>query len=271
MRLTFSDCTMTDLSAVGQGRRYEDCGDLSSVSEGRDAKIGQIRYTDAPGPPGSRTATPFGHDAKRWLIAGLLLLLAAFALTVVAAGSGTVPGDVPIGRALQRPPSAAIDVAARVVSDVGDEFPAMAIMAFAGVALLVLRGRRDLALFLAVAAGLRILGPVLKVIINSPRPTLEAVIIVAQADGLGFPSGHALGAALFFGAVAVIVAQVVGRRSLARVLQILAVVMMVLVAWSRVRLGVHWPSDVAGGLLYGLGLVALLQATFLAWHARLTR
>jgi membrane-associated phospholipid phosphatase len=212
---------------------------------------------------------PLPEDRARcWLFAGLVLLLAALVLTFIAAGEGTVPGDIAIGRAMQLLPSSQLDDAARVVSDVGDEFPAMALMALVGVVLLVLRGRRDLALFLALAAALRGLGPGLKVLINSPRPTLEAVIVVAQADGLGFPSGHALGAALFYGAVAVIVPQVVTNRVLARVLQTIAVVMMVLIAWSRVRLGVHWPSDVAGGLLFGLGLVCLLQAAFCVWQLR---
>lgn len=206
--------------------------------------------------------------ARRWLVVGLVILVAALGLTVVAAGAGTAPGDIAIARAMQRPPSEQLDAAAHIISDVGDEFPAMALMALVGVALLLRHGWRDLALFLAIAAALRVLGPVLKVLINSPRPTLEAVIVVAQADGLGFPSGHALGAALFYGAIAVIAPQAIGGPMVVRAIQALAVVMMMLVAWSRVRLGVHWPSDVAGGLLYGLGLVCLVQAAFLAWQSR---
>jgi undecaprenyl-diphosphatase len=202
----------------------------------------------------------------QWLIAGLVLLLAALSLTVAAAGEGTVPGDIAIARAVQRPTSGTIDYVAEVVSLIGADFPSMVVLALIGVGLLILLGRRDLALFLAVAAALRAFGPVLKVLIGSPRPSVEAVVIVAKADGLGFPSGHAMGAALFYGAIATIAPQVVDNRVVARAIQAVAAVVMVLIAMSRVRLGVHWPSDVIGGLLFGLAIVCLLQAASLGWR-----
>lgn len=204
--------------------------------------------------------------AARWLLAGTMLLLAAFGLAVVAAGEGTVPGDIAIARAVQRPVSPEIDTIARVASLIGNDYPSMVLLALIGVGLLILLGRRDLALFLGVAAALRGIGPILKVLINSPRPSVEAVVIVAKADGLGFPSGHAMGAALLYGAIAIIAPQVVANRLLARGIQVGAVVMTALIAISRVRLGVHWPSDVVGGLLFGLAMVCLLQAAFLGWR-----
>ena len=207
-------------------------------------------------------------DAARWAVAGVLLLVAALAVTVAAAGEGTVPGDIAIALAIQQPPSTEIDGAARLVSLVGDDFPAMVLFAVAGVVWLAWRGRRDLALFLAACAALRAVGPPLKVLFNSPRPTLEAVAVVAQSNGLGFPSGHALGAALFYGAIAVIAPEAIANRRLVRAVQIAAAAMMLLIALSRVRLGVHWPSDVAGGLLYGLGMVCLVQAAMLGWGRR---
>jgi membrane-associated phospholipid phosphatase len=201
-----------------------------------------------------------------WLIAGLLLLLAALGLAVAAAGEGIVPGDIALARAVQRPGSPGLDTIAIFASLVGSDYPSMIVLALTGVALLILLGRRDLALFLAVAAALRAIGPFLKVLIGSPRPSVEAVVIVAKADGLGFPSGHALGAALFYGAIAIIAPQVVANRFVARSIQVAAAVAMVLIATSRVRLGVHWPSDVVGGLLFGLAIVCLLQAAFLTWR-----
>jgi undecaprenyl-diphosphatase len=200
------------------------------------------------------------------LIAGLVLLLAALVLAVVAAGRGTLPGDIAIARAVQRPTSGTIDAVAGVISLIGADFTSMIVLAVIGVGVLAFLGRRDLALFLIVAAALRAVGPVLKVLIASPRPSMEAVVIVAKADGLGFPSGHALGAALLYGAIAIIALQVNANRLVARGIQIVAIAMMALVPLSRVRLGVHWPSDVVGGLLFGLAAVCLMQGVMLAWR-----
>ena len=200
------------------------------------------------------------------MLAGSLLLLGGLALAVVAAGEGTLPGDIAIARAVQQPPSATIDRAASSFSLIGADFPSAAVIAVIGIGLLTVLGRRDLALFLGAAAALRAIGPVLKTLIASPRPSAEAVVIVAKSPGLGFPSGHALGAALLYGAIAIIASQVVPNRLAARAIQVLSITTMVLIALSRVRLGVHWPSDVVGGLLFGLGAICLLQAAFIAWR-----
>jgi membrane-associated phospholipid phosphatase len=224
---------------------------------------------NSPAPAQARTGEegPIG----KWLVAGLVLLLGALALAVVAAGPGTVPGDIAIAHAVQRPGSVTIDDIAAVISLIGADYPSTVVLTVVGIGLLTFLGRRDLALLLGIAVALRAVGPVLKVLIGSPRPSIEAVVIVAQADGLGFPSGHAMGAALFYGAIAIIAPQVVANRLVVRGIQVLAIAMMALIALSRVRLGVHWPSDVAGGLLFGLGAVCMLQAAFLAWRQALIR
>jgi undecaprenyl-diphosphatase len=194
------------------------------------------------------------------------LLLAALVMTVFAAGEGVVPGDIAIARAVQRPASGEIDAIAGFLSLVGDDFPAMVGLGLIGVVILIAVGRRDLAMFLGAAAGLRAVGPGLKALIASPRPSPESIAVVVQVEGLGFPSGHAMGAALFYGAIAIIAPQIVASHRLVRGIQVVALAMMTLIALSRVRLGVHWPSDVAGGLLFGLAVVCLLQAAMLIWR-----
>ena len=43
-----------------------------------------------------------GGTVGKWLVAGLLMLLAAFGLAVVAAGEGTLPGDIAIAQTARK-------------------------------------------------------------------------------------------------------------------------------------------------------------------------
>jgi undecaprenyl-diphosphatase len=71
-----------------------------------------------------------------------------------------------------------------------------------------------------------------------------------------FPSGHAMLAPLVFGLGVLIWSARTSRpRRLAMVAA--AAALSLVIGTSRVYLGVHWPSDVAGGLLLGTGWAAL--------------
>ncbi|HEY8679222.1 MAG TPA: phosphatase PAP2 family protein [Candidatus Dormibacteraeota bacterium] len=135
---------------------------------------------------------------------------------------------------------------ASIVSDAGS----FGILAPLTIALLLLRRWKrpadDLAL-IVVAAGSAALPSVVKLIVARPRPTIEHL---THLTSLSFPSEHTTQAAAIYLAIASLLTQ--GRPAFWRGIALtLAVAIALLVAGSRVFLGVHYPTDVTAGLLLG--------------------
>lgn len=123
----------------------------------------------------------------------------------------------------------------------------------------VWRHERRLALILA-ANGVLILALelILKHVFGRARPTLFPEIAL-PADS-SFPSGHSMGSMAIYGTVGLALSALYpGHRRLALVATPL---LIAAIGFSRIFLGVHWPSDVAAGFAAGVPFV--LVARYLA-------
>ena len=124
-------------------------------------------------------------------------------------------------------------------------------------ALLLLWRRRWyslLILLLAVPGGL-LINLLLKDIYQRARPVFDDPLAIVHS--YSFPSGHAVGSTVFYGVIAVFIFQTAGNRPWRFGGFLFAGLMIILVAFTRVYLGVHYLSDVVAGILEGLAWLAL--------------
>jgi undecaprenyl-diphosphatase len=137
------------------------------------------------------------------------------------------------------------------VSDIGYSYGVIPLAFVIFIALLVVR-RRGNALFFAVAmAGTGALNQGAKLFFRRDRPDLWLSPSPAPEHTYSFPSGHAMGSMALVAALAVLAWPTRWRRWPI----IVGGAFTLLVGFSRVYLGVHYPSDVAAGWCASLGWV----------------
>jgi len=137
-----------------------------------------------------------------------------------------------------------------VMSTIGGPLGLAVIVAIvAGV--LAIRRRWRWVIYLAVTTGGgALLNMELKRYFARARPAVAEML--RRAHGYSFPSGHAMGSAVAFAALAYLAYRAAKSWSAAAAALALAATLIASVALSRVYLGVHWVSDVAAGITAGL-------------------
>jgi undecaprenyl-diphosphatase len=133
----------------------------------------------------------------------------------------------------------------------------------AGVAAYLLAaGKRGTALLVVGAVGSgTVLSETLKLGFSRPRPDLVAHL--AEVQSASFPSGHAMISAITYLTLGVLLARAHQKRRTKFLVMSYAVILTLLIGFSRIYLGVHWPTDVLAGWALGAAWASLWW--LLAW------
>jgi undecaprenyl-diphosphatase len=140
-----------------------------------------------------------------------------------------------------------------VLSAVGAGSIAIPLAIVLGWALYRLDRWRTARCYLIAVVSTWLLNESLKLLFQRPRPAI--LMHLDTVTSFSYPSGHAMLAPVIFGLGAILLTRR-SRRWIARAGIITGVLLTSSIAFSRVYLAVHYPSDVLAGLLAGIGWAA---------------
>ncbi|MEO5865707.1 MAG: phosphatase PAP2 family protein [Sphingomonas sp.] len=157
------------------------------------------------------------------------------------ARGGTMHGP-PIGPAWFK--AAMVDVTA-----LGGVTALMLIVTLVSGFLIVQRHWLTLSLVLGGTVSGSIAVSVTKSLVGRARPMITDHLV--QVSSLSFPSGHAANSAIVYLTMATLIDQIVEGRAARAYILVATALLVTLIGFSRVYLGVHWPSDVLAGWAFG--------------------
>jgi undecaprenyl-diphosphatase len=190
---------------------------------------------------------------------GVLLLLVRFHWEPLLTVDGGLARD--LNAAVSARPLA-VDVLT-VVSRLGGRPVLFWLVALAAVGLLIRRRPRLAAYLIVTGIGALLLDPSLKALVGRLRPVVD--VPVATAPGNSFPSGHALGSMVVYGALVLVFLAAVPPRWKKPFVAVAAAIVLA-VGFTRIALGVHYLSDVLAGWLLGAAWLSVTAYAFRVWR-----
>lgn len=193
------------------------------------------------------------------LMAALLLMaIVAFALLLASLGIDLISGiDSFILNELRALRTAGMDHVMVAITELGDTV-VLASLFFALLGWLLWKRRWMAAAHWGAAM---LFALILTPAISWSTHFIRSDDVYSGISAYSFPSSHSTLGAVVYGFLAVLIAREV-RPSLRWIIYALCAALISAIAFSRLYLGVHWLSDVVGGLIFGLIWVALLGIAY---------
>jgi undecaprenyl-diphosphatase len=198
-----------------------------------------------------------------FLVAGLLVAVAGIGVFVKIASEvregETQSFDEAVIHWMGAHHSPTLDAIAVEVTALGTGTVVLMIVVVAGLFLTLTQHKYSAILLIAATGGGLVLNGVLKLGFNRPRPSV--FVHTVETVSSSFPSGHAMSSAIAYGTVAYLAARLHRRRWARWLVMAFALSVIVLISFSRMYLGVHYPSDVLAGVIIGLAWAGFCMAT----------
>ena len=189
---------------------------------------------------------------KRWYLFGVLIVCFLVILISILMGRNLFIDNLIYPNNLR---TDFLTKIVKVVTILGDKyFIAFLVLVIAAI-LFVKKKRRTSILMCFNLANIVILNKVIKYIVARPRPAT----MIIEKDGFSFPSGHSMLSIGIYGFLIYLVNKSNLSKKFKNCLTIVLSLIIVLVGFTRLYLGVHYPSDIIGGyLLTGAYLITFI-------------
>ncbi len=199
------------------------------------------------------------------LVLGLVALFAVLAFAAAAwGGQVLLTWDEPIQRGVEARRTPALDELFLTVSRFGSTIPVLVLGTLASI--VTWRRCRAVGIAVLVATFSRpLLEFTIKILVDRDRPDFERLV---AGNGPSFPTGHVMAAVALWGLLPLVVSLYTRRRVVWWASVAIAGVLVAGIGASRVYLGVHWFSDVVGGLIVGAFFLLGVDAVLTRQHAR---
>lgn len=208
------------------------------------------------------------HAGNAYAVFGIFLLSGA---VIAVAGTwifseiaervrqgATQPFDDAVMRWIGAHQNPTVQTAMLEVTSLGTGTVVAMIVLVAGLFLWLNQHKHSAVLLVAATVGGIVLDNLLKIGFNRPRP--QVFHWGTYAVSSSFPSGHAMSSVIVYGTVAYLAARLQQRLASRVLTMVLAAAMIALICASRLYLGVHYPSDIAAGLIIGLAWAGFCMA-----------